>query len=204
MPEDGAPVRAVQPEMCEARWRGNSADARITKVSGLDPQAVEIDGEPGGDGGRSAPPHIPDARLKMRLIKGMCRQHRCPSPLRNALARITNVRDSVRVNESPWSRDKFLRAGWRQTAGLLACLPAFLLSVGIAQADGKLYSMDRVPPGIPFQRALILFHDGNETMLVQSRFLDAGVSTNPAYGWVVPSPAVPELASMSSDECEDL
>jgi len=72
------------------------------------------------------------------------------------------------------------------------CVAVFTSSLTLA--DGKVFSMERVPPDIPYQRALILFQDGQQTMVLQSRFAASG-DADAAYGWVVPVPAVPELDS---------
>jgi len=53
---------------------------------------------------------------------------------------------------------------------------------------------------VPFQRAMILFKNGEETLIIQSRLHAAEVkSTNAVFGWVVPVPDVPTLATMEDD-----
>ncbi|MAE61758.1 MAG: hypothetical protein CMJ49_10435 [Planctomycetaceae bacterium] len=80
-----------------------------------------------------------------------------------------------------------------------------LLSAATCVADGKFYARERVPPDIPYQRALILYHDGKETLVLQSNFETSDVSSaNAAMGWVLPAPSVPELASMTAPEAENL
>ena len=77
---------------------------------------------------------------------------------------------------------------------------ALMLSSANLWADGKFYS-ERVPPDIPYQRALILFSGGKETMFLQSKFSPGGAAaTNSNFGWVVPVPAPPELGSMSASD----
>jgi hypothetical protein len=72
---------------------------------------------------------------------------------------------------------------------------------GSLRADGKVYGLEKVPPAIPYQRALILFQDAKETLVLQSRFDTGGqTATNANFGWVVPVPAVPNLASMNGNE----
>lgn len=57
-------------------------------------------------------------------------------------------------------------------------------------ADGKFYYRENIPSDIPFQRAILLFEDGIETLIVQSKYQ----STLEDFGWVIPIPAYPELA----------
>jgi hypothetical protein len=74
------------------------------------------------------------------------------------------------------------------------------LWVSAALADGKVYWGQRIPPQVPFQRAVILFKDGDETLTIQSRiYAGEGAATNAVLGWVVPVPAVPALAAMEDD-----
>ncbi len=64
--------------------------------------------------------------------------------------------------------------------------------------DGKFFWHEKVPPGIPYQRAAIMFDDGREVLILQSKYeLEKGEETD-KIGWVVPLPAVPELASMDA------
>ncbi len=59
-----------------------------------------------------------------------------------------------------------------------------------ARADGKYFPLigAEAEPTIPFQRAVIAYRDGSETMIVESAVQNGGGEV----GWVVPLPAVPE------------
>jgi hypothetical protein len=68
---------------------------------------------------------------------------------------------------------------------------ALALFAGDVAADGKFYS-DRIPPGIPYQRAMLEFDGAQQTLTLESK-LEA--KEGERFGWVVPVPSLPELAS---------
>lgn len=75
-----------------------------------------------------------------------------------------------------------------------------------AFSDGKMFWREKVPPAIPYQRALIVFKDGRETLILQSKYevqRQTPQSAQMPLGWVVPVPAVPELATMNADSAHD-
>ena len=70
---------------------------------------------------------------------------------------------------------------------------AWLLGVSGAAADGRIYASD-ITPEINDQRALIVFDGSRQSMLIENvvRLPEGGGV--PALGWVIPVPAVPEIA----------
>ena len=86
-----------------------------------------------------------------------------------------------------------------------ATLALLLASASPALPDGKFYAREGIPPSVPYQHALLMFDEGKETLILQSKFSTAGKSApDAALGWVVPTPAVPELDSMKSEQALQL
>jgi hypothetical protein len=79
-----------------------------------------------------------------------------------------------------------------------ALLILTLILCGTVCGDGKFYFSEKVPVGIPYQRALIMLEKNKETLLVQSQYQVISSDTN-TIGWVVPVPNVPELGTMNAD-----
>jgi hypothetical protein len=52
----------------------------------------------------------------------------------------------------------------RQRLKTVLVLVFLSLTAGACFADGKLYVTERVPPGIPYQRAILMFQDGKGTL----------------------------------------
>ena len=87
----------------------------------------------------------------------------------------------------------------------IAVLSLLLLSASLARADGKFYSSEPVPPGVPYQRALLMYDYGTETLILQSKFRTSGKpEPGAALGWVVPVPAVPELDSIDAEAASSI
>lgn len=58
------------------------------------------------------------------------------------------------------------------------------LAVAGARADGKAYATSGKPVGIPYQRAVIVFEDGIQTLAIQNSLTEGG-----DLNWVVPVPS---------------
>ncbi|NIV70051.1 MAG: DUF2330 domain-containing protein [Phycisphaerae bacterium] len=75
-----------------------------------------------------------------------------------------------------------------------------LLNSSVAQGDGKFFHLEKVPVDVPYQRALLMFEGGEETLVLQSKYKTVGTEDVNSIAWVVPVPAVPELASMNAQD----
>ena len=84
---------------------------------------------------------------------------------------------------------------------ILRCVLLLLMAGGIcgrADADGKFYG-EKIPPDIPYQRGFILFHEGSETLVLQSIYEASDSAAVNSLGWVVPVPSVPEIANADAE-----
>ena len=86
---------------------------------------------------------------------------------------------------------------------LLLVLAALLVGSVPVLADGVFFWTESIPPEVPYQRALLVFDGGYETLIVQSKYRMSSSATG-EFGWVVPVPSVPELASVEPDRAEML
>lgn len=83
----------------------------------------------------------------------------------------------------------------------LAFASLFVVLAGTSLADGRMFWPEKVPPSIPYQRALILFHAGIETLIVQSKYeVPKDTAEAESIGWVVPIPTPPKVTSLSTQD----
>ena len=71
-----------------------------------------------------------------------------------------------------------------------------------AYGDGKIFAVEEVPADIPYQRAFFIFHEGFETLILQSKYEFSQAADVNSIGWVVPIPTVPELGSIDAINSE--
>ena len=73
-------------------------------------------------------------------------------------------------------------------------------------ANGKFFlGLEHVTPGVPYQRALLIFDEGKETLVLQSTFSLEDFSIGGFnLGWVVPVPSIPDLDSLTSEQASEL
>ena len=76
----------------------------------------------------------------------------------------------------------------------------------IAYGDGKFFrlGLEKVPVGVPYQRAMLMFEGGKEMLVLQSKYKTGLTKDINSIAWVVPVPAVPELASMDASAARTL
>ncbi|MGD8625345.1 MAG: DUF2330 domain-containing protein [Anaerolineae bacterium] len=88
--------------------------------------------------------------------------------------------------------------------GLLIFL-ILVLTTGVpVLADGMFYWSEEIPPEIPYQRAILLFDGERETLILQSKYQVMNATIDDSFGWVVPVPSVPELASIDPQLADSL
>lgn len=79
-----------------------------------------------------------------------------------------------------------------------------MLGKELSFADGKMFYREKVPPEIPYQRALIMYDEGVETLVLQSQYAYAETNAVSEIGWVVPAPVGVEVASIPADYASHL
>lgn len=79
---------------------------------------------------------------------------------------------------------------------------ALIVISNITYGNGKFFFVEKVPVGVPYQRAILMFEDGKETLLLQSQYKTVEAEDADSIAWVVPVPSVPELATIDADEAK--
>ena len=74
---------------------------------------------------------------------------------------------------------------------------------GAGRAEGLFFS-DKGAAGAPYQRALLMYEGGRETLIMQSKFELPTGTNGGRLVWVVPVPATPEVASMDMHVAQSL
>jgi hypothetical protein len=70
-----------------------------------------------------------------------------------------------------------------------------IISSASLHADGKFYTGEKVPPELPYQRAIMSYQDGEELLILQSKFKGQGKH----FGWVIPLPNPPKIGTIVND-----
>ena len=75
---------------------------------------------------------------------------------------------------------------------LIICVVASLARTGYG--DGKYFAEKayKVPPDIPSQRAILIYKDGSEKLIIESALEAQGQE----FGWIIPLPAKPTAGAM--------
>jgi hypothetical protein len=85
-------------------------------------------------------------------------------------------------------------------------LPVFIVTYFYTTAfgDGMFFYREEVPPDIPYQRAFLIFHEGVETLILQSKYELSQSASASSLGWIVPVPSVPDVSSMDVNMADTL
>ncbi len=70
--------------------------------------------------------------------------------------------------------------------------------------DGKFYYREHIPNEIPYQRAILAYGNGEEFLLLQTKYQVSNNGTLEDFGWIVPVPSLPELGSMEPADAQDI
>jgi hypothetical protein len=71
------------------------------------------------------------------------------------------------------------------------------------KGDGKFFVREKIPAGIPYQRAILLFHEDHETLILQSKYDLPESQSVDSLAWIVPVPTVPEIAGGGANVAQD-
>jgi hypothetical protein len=73
-----------------------------------------------------------------------------------------------------------------------------------AFAVERSYGLEQIPAKIPYQRAFLIFNQGSETLILQSKYELLQTSPAKSLYWIVPVPSEPEIKTLDPKNAHDI